>query len=85
MSMCRLYNVTRALEVAPLYWSLTSIEEEKNVPGGGNGMNKCTDGAKQNIEAQGEHREEMGEKPQEINWKLNIYPSGIQFFYSTQN
>lgn len=33
----------------------------------------------------GEHREELGEEPQEMNWKLNICPSGHQFFYTVQN
>lgn len=33
----------------------------------------------------GEHREALEEEPQEMDSKLNICPSGNQFFYTVQN
>lgn len=48
-------------------------------------MKKCRKGAEQIIGGQGEHREEMGEKPHEMHLKLNTDPLGNQFFCTVQH
>lgn len=85
MPLCALYNIMRVPEVTPLDWSLTNTDDEKKFPGRKNSMKKGREGIGQNIGAQDEHREEMGEESHEINLKLNTYTSGNQFSYTVQH